>query len=139
MDLGNKPVTDLSKHKSYMEDTTPYHLLSIPLLEHEGLQDGKPNTLDQQQTIPECILPARKRPTHHRPGLVRAVGYTTGPDGHLIKDPTFRGRRQLQLIERKYSTDWNIQEVIDHIYAIYEPLKQALQTQGTIKADVIKI
>jgi hypothetical protein len=32
-----------------------------------------------------------------------------------------------------------MQEVVDHIYTIYEPLKQALQTHGTINADVITI
>jgi len=73
-----------------MEDTTPSHLSSIPLPEHEGLQDDKPNTLDQQQTIPEYILPAHNRPTHHIPDLDRAVGYTSGPDGHLIRDPAFQ-------------------------------------------------
>ena len=122
-----------------MEDTAPSHLPSIPHPEHEGLQDDKPNTLDLQQTTPEYILPDFKRPTHHRPDLVTAVGYTTGPDGHLIRDPTFRGRKQIQLIECKYATDGNIQEVIDHIYTIYEPLKQALQTHGLIHADVIII
>jgi hypothetical protein len=30
-----------------------------------------------------------------------------------------------------------MQKVIDHIYTIYEPLKQAVQTHGTIRADVI--
>jgi hypothetical protein len=83
--------------------------------------------------------PAHKRPTHHIPDLVKAVGYTTGPDDHLIRDPAFRGRRQPQLIECKCSTDGNTQEVIYHIYTNYEILKQALQIHGTINADVIII
>ena len=33
-------------------------------------------------------------------------------------------------------TDGNIQTAIEHIYNIYEPLKQALQTYGTLKADI---
>jgi hypothetical protein len=139
MDLGSKPIIDFSKHKTDTEDTNLYNLLLIPLLEHEGLQDDKPNTKNQQQTIPEYIHPAQHRPAHHRPDLVKAIGYTTNSGGHLIRDPTFRGRRQLQLIECKYSTDGNIQEVIDLIYTIYEPLKQALQAHGTIKTDVVKI
>jgi len=77
-------------------------------------------------TIPEYILPAQHRPAHHRPDLIRAVGYKYGPEGKLIKDPTYKGRRQLQLIECKYSTNGNIQEIINHILTIYEPLKQAL-------------
>jgi hypothetical protein len=139
MDLGNKPVTGFKKHIPDTEDTILSHLLSISLPEHEGLQDDKPNTQDQQQTSPKYILPAHHRPTHHRPGLVRAIGCTTDSDGHLIRDPTFRGRRQLQLIACKHSTDENIQEGIDHIYIIYEPPTHALQTHGTIKADVIII
>ncbi len=54
----------------------------------------------------------------------------------LVRDPTYRGRRQIQIIECKYSTDGNIQTIIDHIYDIYEPLRLALQAHGTLKADV---
>ena len=39
-------------------------------------------------------------------------------------------------MERKYSTDGNIQTIIDHVYDIYELLRLALQTYGTLKADV---
>ena len=39
-------------------------------------------------------------------------------------------------IKCKYSTDENIQIIIEHIYEIYEPLRQALQTYGTLKVDV---
>jgi hypothetical protein len=46
------------------------------------------------------------------------------------------GRRLIQIIECKYSTDGNIQAVINHIYNIYEPLKQALQTHDTLKAEI---
>ena len=52
---------------------------------------------------------------------------------------TFRGRTQLQLIEWKHSTDGSIQEVIDHVYIIYEPLKQALQTHSALKAGITTI
>ena len=48
----------------------------------------------------------------------------------------YRGRRQLQVIECKYSIDGNIQAIIDHVYDIYEPLQLALQTHGTLKASV---
>ena len=34
------------------------------------------------------------------------------------------------------STDGNIHDIIEHIYVIYEPLKLALQTHGTIKTDI---
>ena len=58
-------------------------------------------------------------------------------NGQLILDPTYRGRRQI--IECKYSTDVNTPAVINHIYKFYEPLKQALQIHGTLKADIIII
>jgi hypothetical protein len=64
------------------------------------------------------------------------VGFTLNKQGRLVKDLTYRGRRQIQLIECKYSTDGNLQTIIDHIYDIYEPLRQALQTHGTLKADI---
>ena len=40
-----------------------------------------------------------------------------------------------------YYIEWsyingNTQAVIEHIYNIYEPLKQALQIHGTLKADI---
>jgi hypothetical protein len=54
----------------------------------------------------------------------------------LNVDNTYKGRRQLQIIECKYSTDGNITKIIDHIHTIYEPLKNALQTYGTIQADI---
>jgi len=70
------------------------------------MQDDKVDS-NYPQTIPEHILPAQHRPKHHRPDLIRAIGYTTTPEGRLIKYFTYRGRRRLQLIECKYSTDGN--------------------------------
>ena len=115
---------------------TSSHLHPIPHLDQEGLQDDKLDTTEPQQTIPEYILPAQNRPTRHIPDFIKAVGYAFGPNVKLIRDPTFQGRRQLQLIECKYSTDGNTQEIIDHIHAIYEPFKQALQTHGILKAGI---
>jgi hypothetical protein len=64
------------------------------------------------------------------------VGFTLNKQGKLAKDLTYRGKRQIQIIECKYSTDGNIQRIIDHIYNVYEPLRLALQTHGTLKAEV---
>ena len=64
------------------------------------------------------------------------MGFTLNKQGRLVKYLTYRGRRQIQIIECKYSTDNNIQTIIDHIYDIYEPLRQALLTHGTLKADI---
>ena len=64
------------------------------------------------------------------------VGYALNTQGKLIKDLVYRGQKQVQIIECKYSTDGNIQTIIDHVYDIYEPLRLALQTHGTLKVDV---
>jgi hypothetical protein len=136
VDLGKHPVTDFQKNIPTTKDTTPSNLPPITQPEHEGLQDDKNENGETPHIIPEYILPAQYRPTHHKPDIIRAIGYTIGPDGKLREDPTYRGRRQLQLIECKYSTDGNITDIIDHIYTIYEPLKQALQTHGTLQAEI---
>jgi hypothetical protein len=65
-----------------------------------------------------------------------AVGFTLNKQGKLVKDLTYRGQRQIQIIESKYATDGNIPKNIEHIYEIYEPLRQALHSYGTLKADV---
>jgi len=119
-----------------MKKQPPPHLQPIPHPESEGLQDDKSDTMEPQNTIPEYIPPAHNRPTHHRPDLIRVVGYTFWPNGKLIRDPTYQGKRELQIVECKYSTDGNIPKIINHIHTIYEPLKQALQHHGTLKADI---
>ena len=136
VDLGDTPIKDFTHLKPDIEEATALQLPRILHPKEEGLQTDKPNTPNHSQTIPEYILPTQHRPTHHKPDYTRAIGYTTNPSGQLIPDPTYRGRRQLQLIECKCSTDGNTQAVIDYIYNINEPLKQALQMRGTLKAEI---
>jgi hypothetical protein len=99
------------------------------------MQDDKADP-NYPRTIPEGILPAHQRPQHHRPDLIRAVGYILTPDGRPTKELTYKGRRQLKNIECKYSTDGNSHDIIEHIYILYEPLQLALQIHGTIKANI---
>jgi hypothetical protein len=100
------------------------------------MQDDKADS-NYPQTIPEHILPAQHILQHHRSELIRASGYTITLEGRLAKDVTYRGRRHLQIItECKYCTDGNTHDIIENIYVIYEPLKLALRTHGTIKADI---
>ena len=63
------------------------------------------------------------------------MGFTLNKQGKLVQDLTYRERRQIQIIECKYSTDGNIQTIIDHIYDIYEPIRLALQTHGALKVE----
>jgi len=76
------------------------------------------------------------KPKHHKPDLIRAAGITLNTQGKLVKHLTYRGQRQIQIIEWKYFTDGNIQTIIDHVYDIYEPLRLALRTHDTLKTDV---
>jgi hypothetical protein len=139
VDLGNTPIKDFTTLKPDITEAMTSQLPQILHPEEESLQNDKPNTSTQPQSIRDYILPPQQRPTHHRPNLTRAIGYTINSNGELIPDPIYRGRRQIQIIECKYSTDGNMQAVIDHIYNIYEPLKHALQIHGTLQAEIIII
>jgi hypothetical protein len=97
MDLGQKPVTDFKELPIPSPDAEDTTLEAIQQPNLEGLQDDKSDAR-YPQTIPEYILPAQHRPKHHRPDLIRAVGYMLTPEGRLAKDLTYRGRRQLQII-----------------------------------------
>ncbi len=97
-DLGHNPPTDFSNHTPDI-DTTPHsHHQDIKHSTHEGLQDDKSENPDYPQTIPDYILHPQHRPKHHKPYLIRAVGFTLNKQGKLVKDLTYRGRRQIQII-----------------------------------------
>ena len=92
----------------------------------EGLQNDKIH-IKHPTIIPNNILPNHKRPKNLKPDIIRAIGYILNSQSALVAHPTYRGRRCLQIIECKYSTDNNILETIEHIHTIYEPLKQVIQ------------
>ena len=73
--------------------------------------------------ISNTIIPKHKRPKHHKPDIIRATWYSINRRSTLVADPTYKGRRDLQLIEFKYSTYINISDIIEHIHTIYTPLK----------------
>jgi hypothetical protein len=115
--------------------THPHHQ-GITHSTQEGLQDDKSDNPAYPQRIPDYILHPQHRPKYQKPDLIQAIGFNFNKQSKLIKDLIYRGRKQLQIIECKYSTDGNIQTIIDQIYDIYEPLRLALQTYGTLKAEV---
>ena len=115
LDLGKTPINDFTTLKPDTAEKTTSQLPQILHPEEEGLKIDKPNTSNQPQTIPDYILPPQHRLTHNRPDLIRAIGYIISSNGQLIPDPTYRGRRQIQIIEYKYSTNGNTQAVINHI------------------------
>jgi hypothetical protein len=141
MDLGNKPVRDF-KAQMYMETTTTQedHKLQSIEATQEGLQNGKAS-INHPTIIPNTILPKHKRPKHYKPGIIRAIGYKTNSQDDLVENTTYKGRRCVQLIECKYSTYINISDIIDNIYAIYAPLKQAIlqYNNGLLQVEVITI
>jgi len=126
MDLGNKTVKDF-KTQMKIEMTTPQEDTTTQAIEatHEGLQNAKEKT-QRPTVIPTDLLPKHKRPQHIKPDIIRAIGYKWNTKGQLVEDTPYKGRRCLQLIECKYSTDNNTLDTIANIHNIYEPLKHAI-------------
>jgi hypothetical protein len=73
VDLGNTPIKDFTTLKPDITKATASQLPQILHPEEEGLQNDKPNTANQPQTILDYILPPQHRPTHHKPNLIRAI------------------------------------------------------------------
>jgi hypothetical protein len=116
------------------------HTLQSIEATQEGLQNNNTNT-KHPTIIPNNTLPKHKRPKHPKPDIIRAIGYIINSKDALVADPTYRGRKCLQIIYCKYSIDRNILETIEHIHIIYEPLKHAIQfhNNGQIQVEVIHI
>ncbi len=74
--LGHKPVTDFSNLTSdlYTPHTHTHHQDIKPSTQ-EGLQDDKAENPDYPQSIPDYVLHPQHRPKHHKPDLIRAVGF----------------------------------------------------------------
>ena len=53
-----------------------------------------------------------------------------------MEDTNYIGRRCIQLIDCKYSTDNNTPDTITNIHSIYEPLKQAIMRHNRKKTQV---
>ena len=142
MDLGKQPVKDFEEQlkecrteAQQAPDRTDQAGEETMDNEAEEKRDDKYKTI-----LPEYILPKNKRPHHYKPDIVRAVGYYIDPDtGELKPDPTYTGPRVLQLIECKYATDMDMHEVINHIYTIYDPLKQAILDHGIWNDPIVII
>jgi hypothetical protein len=100
MDLVNKPIKDF-KSQTKIEMTTPQEDTTLQVLEatHEGLQNDKDKSQHPPTIIPTNLLPKHKRPQHYKPDTIKAIGYTRNKQDHRIEDPTYKGRRCLQLIE----------------------------------------
>jgi len=89
VDLGHKPVADFKKIPPHVDDLTQVHLQAIIHPSQEGLQDDNQDPNDHPRTILDYILHPQHRPKHHRPDLIRTVGYTTNSEGRLITDPKY--------------------------------------------------
>ena len=140
MDLGAKPVKDFrhatetfrneiasSSHQPLTYDPQTDPPPSTQALPEEGREPPDDRV---KIALPEYILPAEHRPQHYKPDIIRAIGYIL-ENGTLTRDPTYHGPRSLQIIECKYSTDYNMHEIIEHITELYTPLKDQIQRHGT--------
>ena len=94
-DLRHKPATDFSNLTPNIDTPSHSHHHDIKHSTQEGLQDDKSENPDIPQTIPDYILHPQHRPKHQKPDLIRAVGFTLNKQGKLVKDPTYRGLRQI--------------------------------------------
>jgi hypothetical protein len=84
--MRRKPATYFSNLISDM-DTPPHaHHHDIKHSKQENLKNDKSDNPDYPQTIPDYILHPQHRPKHHKPGLIRAVGFTLNKQGRLVKD-----------------------------------------------------
>jgi hypothetical protein len=139
MDLGTKTVKDF-KTQTKIERTIPQLDPTLEALEatNEGLQNDKENT-PHPTIIPTNLLPKHKRPIHYKPDIIRAIGYRWNAERQLVEDPSYKGRRCLQLIECKYSTDSNTIDTINNIHNIYEPLKTAIMRHNKRKRIQVQI
>ena len=128
MDLGRKPIKDFEATPvaEIIRHTTSSPPLGATSDPEDGWKDSAPQT-----TVPEYILPKHSRPRHYKPDMVRAVGFYQAPDGTLAPDPNYHGRRYLQLIECKYSTDHDSQDIIANINEKYRPLVDAIRAHNT--------
>jgi hypothetical protein len=133
MDLGNKTIKDF-KTQTQIKMITPQEDTTLQALEatREGLQTDKMKTR-HPTTIPTDLIPKHKRPLHHKLGIIIAIGYIRNTRGQLLEDTNYNGRRCIQLIESKYSTDNNTLDTITNIHNIYEPLKQAIMRHNRKK------
>jgi hypothetical protein len=117
------------------QEDTPLQALEAT---QEGLQNDKAKTR-HPTIIPTDLLPKHKRPQHHKPDIIRGIGYTRNTQGQVVEDTTYKGRRCLQLIECQYSTDNNTLDTITNLHNIYEPLKHAIMRHTEKKRLQVKI
>ena len=69
---------------------TPQANPSLHALEasQEGPQDDKMKT-QQPTIIPTDLLSKHKTPQHHKPDIIRAIGYKRNCQGQLVEDTTY--------------------------------------------------
>ena len=107
MDLGNKTIKNF-KTQTQPEMITPQEDTTLQALEatQEGLHNDKEKT-QHPTIIPTDLLPKHKKPQHYKLDIIRAIAYPRNTQGQLVEDITYKGKRCLQLIKCKYSTDSN--------------------------------
>ena len=94
-ELGHKPVTNFNNLKADIHTSPLTHRQGRTHSLHEGLQDDKSENPDYPQSIPDSVLHPEHKPRHHKPDLIRAVGYTLNTQSKLVQDLADRGQRQI--------------------------------------------
>jgi hypothetical protein len=95
MDLGIKTIKDF-KAQTKMKTTTPQedHYLQALETSQEGVHDDKEKS--QLPTIIHItLLPKHKRPKHHKPDIIRAIGYRKESQDQLVKETIYKEKKML--------------------------------------------
>ena len=148
-DLGRRPVhefheespKEIAMHTDPPPATSANRHTAMPTTRRSTIEEGMEDTfkVTNSNIIPEAILPRHKLPTHHKPDNIRYVGFDLSESGkhlHPAKDCR-EVDRQMEIIEYKASTDYNMKEVEANAHATYIPLANAIKAHGAWKHPVI--
>ena len=80
-DYGHKPITHFSNITVDIATSSHTHYQGITHSLQEGLQDDISRNPDYPQFIPDYVLHPQYKPKHHKPDLIRAIGYTLNTQG----------------------------------------------------------
>ena len=128
-------------HRPPPPATSAHRNTAMPTTRRSNIEEGMEDTfkVTNSNIIPEAILPRHKLPPHHKPDKIRYVGFDLSESGeHLHPAVDCREEdRQMEIIESKVSTDYNMKEVAANAHATYIPLANAIKAHGAWKYPII--
>jgi len=98
MDLGNKPVKKLQNTNALKQNHHTRRPYTTIHRSNTRRTPKRKNKYESPHHHAQHNPSKHKRPKHHKPDIIRAIGYIINSRGTIVADPTYRGRRCLQLI-----------------------------------------